>query len=505
MTYSARLLDDLDKVLLSVRPARVRRRTVDVATAAFQDLEWGDVDVVLLAARRMASLFSLMISAGLPLPKRGHVLSDRFLELQRPLDWWNGKRVLVLDDSVYFGNTLADRVERVRRLVGDTGVISADVILCTENGIPKNLASLLRSDPVTLDPESAIAVGKQILSALNQGLIPYFSDFPVTEIEEIEFDSFAEVLESESWSVYDVTSSISAGTGLKSYTLIPAADFEKKVIERFGDLGALVEISKLRVFTDEQGAAVRLRSVPILSLGALDLGSIRPVLERVDLAHAFDAHPARAVGLMMYSLSRTLLGCFKSELLGAGVQMALKLDEELAGLLLGQAAFSAMRKKGTSFDPTDLVGLQAYEEDASLRADYASEFAEGYFVAGDDVVNPVLSSLVAFDADEERQDSEVCLGVPALAAPGSPLSDRLPVSVALDVLNDLGVSVPLHHNDGTRIFRGYRPGENLALMFAKGLTPGRLGGRLASVDRTLRWEPPAEGNGLGTLQAAFDL
>jgi hypothetical protein len=498
-----------EAALRHVSNTRVRERLLAVIEDAHAALDAGELDGIVLSARRMACIYALARTHGLRKPERGVVLADRFLEMQGPPSSWEGLRLRVLDDSLVSGRTLQNRIERVRSLVGNSGAVSAEVVVASDelDDLPPELVSV----PIRLSTESTAALNRDFASVFGRTLMPYFTDFPVSAQVSLSLDAFGRLLDNASWVTVDVTNAALAGTAYRTYSLLPRSSFREMLAARLGGAAHLLEICKIRVFTEDAGAEVRVRVVAIVSFGALEVASVLTCASALGLPDRVD-HVDQAMGAATYLASTAVLEAFSSMLaetsttLGeAAGHTSFEPDEEIAEINLGHELRQRIEQLGSDLEV--LSGLRAVDDgDGTNRAleqelrwsDTQFEDSAPLFILGDDLVQPLFTKIAEINTAVSRHAADWSQeSISARSASAELGSNTATLSLCLDVLNDLGFAVPHYYEFSGRVFRAYRPGE---VAFESQPRAGRLGGLLASIPDTLRVPDPST---VGSAEQVF--
>lgn len=457
----------LDAALSPIESPARRRELISAVIASVDALNKGEAGVLLLAARRMTCLYSLLREAGLPAPDRGTVISDRFLELL-PDGAWSGQRVILLDDTTVTGKTLDEREAAAVRLVAS----KSDVTRKPAITIPK------------LDPEGeSFELHRQFASAFANRLVPFFTDFPVSDEVAMTAGAFDRLVSSRSWRAVEVTNAVAAGSGARAYSLFPGdelmADFEAVL----GDLRRLVEIVKIRVYAYDSGSTVLVRVVPIVLTHAVREESVRRWLDDINVvASESTEQTAKALGVATFMLSRELLHVF-NKYARSFADRAFDEQVDFAELSLGDA----LNKTATSHYLPSLALLQVEDgrdpqpAPAVFAWPNAEELLSHFVVIGDDAVLPGFEALRQTQlkiggrrSKGWEKDATTLRGIADASQ-----SNVMTASLAIDVLNDLGYAVPAQLHDDGVLFRGYRAGE-AALREIEAFRPGVLGGKLAA-------------------------
>jgi hypothetical protein len=459
-----------DGALRAIRDTEVRDDLVGLITGAIADVERDDADIILLAARRMTCLYALMQKEGLEPPRsEGRdilVVSDRFIELL-PDGAWAGKRVILLDDTTVTGFTIQHRTDRTRRLVGDTGTISPRVAL--------NLKNSSRFRKPRID---SLDLHNQFARAFGTNLVPFFTDFAISREIEIRPALLDRMLANREWRTVDVTNQVLAGTGARAFSLFPSAAFATRLADALGDVSRLIETTKIRMFVDDDFGQLRMRIVPIVLTHALDEKSVKAWLKAVGVeSNGSPEQSAHAAGLITMMLSRELLRVFAKF---AFEEFDLLVDEDLglSALALGRLA------DGETNNRLDTLATLSADVGGGtqLRADPyftwpggIAEDGSHYTIVGDDAVLDGYRDLVRI-----RGKGKQTTTLKQIAAESG--SNVTASSIAIDVLNDLGYSVPVFSVSQGKVFRAYRPGESVRDL--ANLVPGRMGGKLATLAHT---------------------
>lgn len=464
---------DYERTLRAIVRPDHRRQLAEHVAEAVSAVEEGRADVLVLAARRMTCIYALLHANGNSLLLPGRALSDRFLQLADPAAW-SGRHVILLDDTLVTGGTLGEREANIRRLVGRSGTVDAKAA-------------------ISIDPDDAddhYALHNQFASAFGEGLLPFFTDFPVTGAIDLDGLSFERILaHDKAWRTIDVTNAVISGSPARVYTLFPRDGLISDFLQEMGDIASIVELVKIRLFAHDDGGVVRVRFVPLVLTHPMTETSVqRWVREMGFVPNGSSEQSAQALGLISFMLSRALLQTLQ-EFTEREFGLTLEEDAELTRLMIGDDLNGISTR-------TYLNGLRALEpdSDAAVGATVRPVFAwpngqpdEGshYIIVGDDAVTPGFECLAATQesvgvprASGWEKDATT---VARIAEAGR--SNVLTASLAIDVLNDLGFAVPASLSHDGYVFRGYRAGE-VALRRLSDLQPSPHGGRLAAFAQT---------------------
>jgi hypothetical protein len=442
--------------------------------SAIDELDNGRTEIVLLAARRMTCIYALVHEAGLPEPSKGVVISDRFAQLMSPKTWL-GRKILVVDDTTITGHTRRERRRIAEQLAGPQGSVRDRVAV-----------TIKRSDK-----HASFDLHNEFALAFGEGLMPFFTDFPVTR----PVSTTPEVLDSilaarHLWRTVNVTNAVTSGSGARAYSLFPVDGLVDELRRELGTAASLLDIVKLRLYIHETASEVRMRFVPLVLTRALLEPSLNVWIEKVGLTPLrTPEQAAQAMGLVSFMLSRKLLSVFAP------------IAEREFGLLVAEDTSLTRILLGTELnDVADLKNLSSLgwlKSDVELEqtdaADPVFKWPESkadsgwhYVAVGDDLARPGFECLRQTQKSIGRrrragwQRHAATLGSIAESAG----TNRLSASLAVDILNDLGYAVPAPMVHRGLVFRGYRAGE-AALREYRDLDIGAQGGRLAAFVETI--------------------
>ena len=462
-----------EAALASIADPNQRHTLIDTVADAVDAANNGTADIVLLAARRMTCIYALLRESGMKAPERGTIVSDRFIELMSP-GAWAGKTVRLLDDTTVTGRTLEERAAIASRLVGDPALVDSRAAV----------------DLTGVNDDQSFGLHQQFAMAFGEGLVPFFTDFPVSAETTVDVLSFDNLLASRDWRAIDVTNAVIAGSGARAYSLFPNAEMIASFQDSLGESAALVEIVKLRVYAFDDGPNVKVRIVPLVLTKSLTSDSLTAWLKSVSIEASGNGEQiTQALGIVSFMLSRQFLTEFAARV---NEQLGIDFveDVDFAQLTLGSELDSIA---GSDSLPT--LEILRTTEDAPTREAIQPVFTwpngdeshNHYAILGDDVVIPGFECLKSTQAKMGgRRDpgwEKDATTLMTIASAGD--MNLLTASLAIDVLNDLGYAVPAPLAHDGQVFRGYRAGE-AALRPIDSFPAGPLGGKLAAFPETMQ-------------------
>lgn len=291
--------DDLYDAAVEVALARVDSVETRKGFAALfretqQRIDADQVSVVVLAARRMTSVYALLVKAGMPPLTGGLVVSDRFYDSVPTVgqERSNGPdpgrdvtKVLVLDDSVVVGSTLFELVDTIRGKTDGPAAIELRSVCHQRDSFAFKLFSDLEFDlGLPLAPDQLNCLSGQLVQSLFEHQVPFFSDFPVTEPLRLQRDRWHSLLQTKRWLIADVTApfvdDVHDGTiraappfptgSVSSFTFVPSAETTNRLRTRVApSVSALLEAIKVRLFVfepDDQAEDLKVVAVPLTLL-----------------------------------------------------------------------------------------------------------------------------------------------------------------------------------------------------------------------------------------------
>ncbi|MGY2872855.1 hypothetical protein ACVW00_000045 [Marmoricola sp. URHA0025 HA25] len=229
----------------------------------------GDVDLVVLSARRLACLYQLVVNAGFEPISSVPVVSDRYFDVGRD---WTGKRILILDDSVVVGTTLFRLTESARALVGPTGSVSCAAVCVDEEQRADYLLDAIEFKALNVRASKAVdRFATDVVTALFRNGIPFFSDFPATYAFTVEESAWGDCLAVNRWHVADVTAPLIPDEPRSAYVHVPTTKSIEAALRVLpASVESLVESFKVRSYAAKFQPSdtitepyVRVRLVPI--------------------------------------------------------------------------------------------------------------------------------------------------------------------------------------------------------------------------------------------------
>jgi hypothetical protein len=468
----------LDNALARISAPDVRWRLVDLFVAATEALNSGEYDYVILPARRMTCLYVLLRSVGLKPPKKGQILSDRYLEQSSKSNLLNGKRVALVDDVVVTGKTLKNKRDfLLAENVQISGELTIDVAVMDEGYQPSDELKLSEFNypsvgRVVLPRNEVDSLACELAECLGTGLVPFFTDFPVSKETPTTSDVLSSLLSLEGWATINVTPSPLSFSGVRSLSLMPP---EHEIDAFANDLGIKsgFQILKVRLFVRDDPFKPSFRLVPI-------------VVPINNLAVTGDGWVGKD-GAALYYISWRFGEFLRKQIAGLPDFEWDPTYEGLAAACLSELSpLNELTVTDKSIVLEPLTGNETGSDSScnEIDSDSVRKILETLSrsrnsVLGDNVVEPFVMQFKKWFGENQTSDvKEKTLGAIANVFKITPSL----ASIAIDVLNDLGFAVS-RPQGGTRV---YRHGESF-LALINDCPVGLLGGKYASRRETIVW------------------
>jgi hypothetical protein len=237
------------------------------------------IDLVVLTARRLACLYQLLVQQGMPALDGCQVVSDRFLDANPELNWASTS-VLLLDDSVVVGTTLVRLHDDLRR--------KAPAVLCRSVCLDVDQQATYLFEGVDFEPlhkrssQEVQAFSREVVVALFDNQVPFFSDFPVTRPVTFTPRGWKKYLETEDWHVADVTAPLLERSDRQALAQIPTEEHLHRLLSRIvPSASALVDSFKVRSYVRTSKAAKSVVFVPIAMLSSCKPAALDDALSEI--------------------------------------------------------------------------------------------------------------------------------------------------------------------------------------------------------------------------------
>jgi hypoxanthine phosphoribosyltransferase len=239
----------------------------DVAVALIEfgkSLSKMDADAFMFLARKSLCLYDVLVKIGVP-PVEKCVVSDRILDMR--LDPLNGKRVVLVDDTLIVGTTIAKTqaiLENTARAKVTTKVFCIDSDWYCKNLTIPDEVSLRLNDARVMSFCSAEVRAMSLVPR------PYLVDFPISTCVRLKQEDAEFLLSSTGWHGTRISTELQQRHGVDVLTYFPTDWMVYKLKKIFGDqIFACVDLLKVRLFARKYLDIYQIQIVPIVTLKPL--------------------------------------------------------------------------------------------------------------------------------------------------------------------------------------------------------------------------------------------
>lgn len=477
-----------------------------------KDIARADAEAYVFMARKSLCLYDVLVGLGAP-PVERALLSDRALDCD--LEGLHGKRIMLVDDTLILGTTLAKAQRRLARLPGTT---IESVVFCRNTDWSDD--RVFRPDRVYLDlPDHGTQTfcASEVL-AFSLFPRPYVSDFPMLGPLRVRDTELQSLLSATEFATRNLSSSLQQANDVSVFTFFPGQALVDELRRSWGpELASLVDLVKVRAFGRRSQDATFFQVVPVVTLKPLQADDIAGITEHLlgrlapkagtdteRVLHDIRTPVAqqRLIGYLLgASLGRRWLGSTERDLqrevpaqfnqiecdrlFGPWVGPAVQRLSEATDLLLEPAPATPVRWIPAK-PPAEALALagEALPEMTSaqceVRADQdliVADFCRAFLRLYDAREIPARNEVrrlgaLALDAGPDeapnRDRLEFGLAWSSLLdwfcttyGAGRGTDTTATLSLVLDICNDLGIAVPVtSYRDGV-VMRGYRHGEDV--------------------------------------------
>lgn len=259
---TAQALCDVDDLTQTIRHKELRDATTRFFTNSQDLITNKGYDLVVMAARRLPCLYQALVDAGMSPLAGATVVSDRALGAMTP---WRWRRVLILDDTVILGSTLARLRRRISAMPGVQEVVSRSICLDDKESAGYLVEEARITAEIKVSSADLADFSEDVVKLLFKAQTPFFTDFPVTKAVDFTKEEWLEAIHFPGWRVADVTAPLLGGAGTSALVLVPTAALARKLIAGLPEAAVrLLDLVKLRAYcTEVPNEQVRVKIVPI--------------------------------------------------------------------------------------------------------------------------------------------------------------------------------------------------------------------------------------------------
>ncbi|EGG94676.1 hypothetical protein IMCC1989_2488 [gamma proteobacterium IMCC1989] len=229
----------------------------------FNEIASQDVDVVIFMARKALCLYKLFVLCG------ARRIESRIATesiIKNP-DELIGKKIIVVDDTLFVGTTLAEVERRLEKIkiesvifyvyCGDVGNWDEDTFC------PDFLMRELSSQEII---EFCAA---ECRALINAG-IPYLTDFPASHRISFTSSELDRAITPHCFNFFDISTQYHDTNKVKYYSGLPDKYIEESIRKQLGSsVYEVIELAKIRIFATWVGNRYEVTIVPIVTVGSL--------------------------------------------------------------------------------------------------------------------------------------------------------------------------------------------------------------------------------------------
>jgi len=457
-----------------------------------------DADIIVLMARKAVGLMDVIRVLGVSSSKR-EIVCDRVLDLD--INYFKGKKVALVDDTLIVGST----IRKAKHKLQENGIEVEVHVFCVD--IDNWQPQLITPNSIQVKMSSAKVMSFCIAEVRAFSIIsrPYLIDFPLTKEFIIQEDAIGRIFELKEWDAFESPSQTNDLIDNKLLTLYPnellLTNYYKKV--GFG-CNCILDNSKLRFFIRNDGEKLLCKVLPIVTLKAISEETVDKLFNAIlSNSNCFDRDkkiliqnlnsPTSKLRFIQYSLSylfgKISIEYFNDkEIFPEGIKLN-KLETTFHfGKEISIAVYNLLQNY-SSEDSVLLEGIVSVEIPGDIL-DWCEPVIDGSIPYKQRRNNVVLEFFDLFNKlfmfyelparvrikewvkkdelnkiDEERRLDK---GIPFTVITKYfsdkyflEVKDNLVrvLSIALDISNDFGISVPITCSVNKVVFRAYRHGE----------------------------------------------
>jgi hypothetical protein len=225
-----------------------------------QHLPTIEADIIVFIARKSLCLYDVLLKLGSP-PIERCIVSDRVLDMR--LDYFSGKRVALVDDTLILGTSLA----KAKRQLEGAGAVVSTHVFCSDTywHCPKIIVP--DTTTVELSSERVMTFCTAEVRAMALAPRPYLVDFPLSRPWRVTPNEVESLIANTEWTAMKLSTQLQERNGVAVLTFFPtntlAAQFEKA----FGtSVYKCLDLVKVRMWANRTHDSWFLRIVPIVTL-----------------------------------------------------------------------------------------------------------------------------------------------------------------------------------------------------------------------------------------------
>ncbi|MBX3669252.1 MAG: hypothetical protein KF778_12705 [Rhodocyclaceae bacterium] len=222
-------------------------------------------DYFLFMSRKFCCLYDILLSVGAP-PVQYPIVSDKVLDLD--VSALADKSVHVVDDIIVCGSTMWKTKEKLLKVVGAKHVQTS--AFCVNEAWWVQALNAPDYKAALLNDGRAMSFCTGIVNALSIAPRPYAVDYPIYSNVDVKVIHWTRIVSSKDWLPFDISSALQTDHKVSSLTFFPSGLVTEKLRASFGTGGyKLLDIIKVRVYTQHVGSSVRMTVMPIVTFAPM--------------------------------------------------------------------------------------------------------------------------------------------------------------------------------------------------------------------------------------------
>ena len=203
----------------------------------------------------------MLLSIGAP-PVQKPILSDKALDLST--DFFRNKEVTIVDDIIICGTTVW---KAKNKLLNDLGAKKVNTFVFCVNDtywVPE----LIKPDykAAVLSDNRSLTFCTSIVSSLSILPRPYSIEFPYISDLTIKNRYWHQIISSNDWNVYDITTKLQEENNISTYTFFPSFIINEKLKETLGEIFFdTIDICKVRIYTKKLDWGMNVSILPLVT------------------------------------------------------------------------------------------------------------------------------------------------------------------------------------------------------------------------------------------------
>lgn len=248
-----------------------------------------DADVFILMARKAACFFQVLVENGYI----DHSVIQKMIVTDRSTDFSNnylkGKKILIIDDVIFSGSTIAKMVFLLKRIGVDIKNISILILALNKDTFKMHFTISGKSNDIFRIDDSAklnnadctrlCADISRLLSVIGK---PYDVDFPAYyDIFLKNADVMPWAILPQYWTLFNVSNEYHNQAGIEAFTVVPTSKAKNMIWQYLGiNLDGVAEY-KIRIYGFEDEEEKRYKILPMVVFNEISFDTLENIFGKV--------------------------------------------------------------------------------------------------------------------------------------------------------------------------------------------------------------------------------